>query len=96
MNFTREELEDIWENKPYGYFSKLLKERKGTKKFTVTTQAKEWVVVDTETQEIWAKDHKSASSIAHYTNVNVLRRRLGRSTWDEKMTYSTTAVEVKQ
>jgi hypothetical protein len=25
MKFTREELEDIWNNKPYGYFTKLMK-----------------------------------------------------------------------
>lgn len=26
MHFTREELEDIWNNKPYGYFTNLMKQ----------------------------------------------------------------------
>lgn len=37
MNFTREELEDIWNNKPYGYFTELRKKNnlKKLKKYKV-------------------------------------------------------------
>jgi hypothetical protein len=37
MKFTREELEDIWNNEPYGYFTKLMKRINsgGVKRYTV-------------------------------------------------------------
>ena len=54
MKLTRQELEDIWENKPYGYFAKMVKDLKGKKKYVVTTVAKKEVVVDTEVQTVWA------------------------------------------
>lgn len=36
LKFTREELEDIWNNKPYGYFTQLRKNSKNFKRFKVT------------------------------------------------------------
>jgi len=36
LKFTHEELEDIWNNKPYGYFTQLRKNSKNLKKFNVT------------------------------------------------------------
>lgn len=33
MKFTREELEDIWNNKPYGYFTNIRKNK--LKKYTI-------------------------------------------------------------
>jgi hypothetical protein len=91
MKLSREELEDIWENKPYGYLSKLVKERKGTKKFIVTTEARRAVVVDQEVQEVWAKDHIAAQNKVHSTATNVLRRRLGFDMWDGSVSYTTRA-----
>lgn len=93
MKLTRQELEDIWENKPYGHFSRLLKERKGMKKFIVTTEALQAVVVDKEVQEVWAKDYSSAQTKVHSAATNVLRRRLGFNMWDDSVSYSTKAVE---
>ena len=96
MQFTREELEDIWENKPYGYFSKMVEDVKGKKKFIVTTDARKSVVVDTEVQTVWAKDAHQAQNIAHGAATNVLRRRLGFNMWDGSVSYSTKAVEAKR
>ena len=36
LKLSREELEDIWNNKPYGYFTQLRKNSKNLKKFEVT------------------------------------------------------------
>jgi hypothetical protein len=36
LKLSREELEDIWNNKPYGYFTQLCKNSKNFKKFEVT------------------------------------------------------------
>ena len=93
MKLTREELEDIWENKPYGFFDKMVKERKGTTKFIVTTEARKAAVVDKEVQEVWAKDYKSAQSKVHSAACNVLRRRLSANVWDDSVTYVTKAVK---
>ena len=35
LKLSREELEDIWNNKPYGYFTQLRKNSKNLKKFEV-------------------------------------------------------------
>ncbi len=35
LKLTRQELEDIWNNKPYGYFTQLRKNSKNLKKFNV-------------------------------------------------------------
>lgn len=93
MHLTRQELEDIWENKPHGFFAKMVKDLKGKKKYVVTTVANKVVVVDTEVQTVWAKDANAAQYIAHNTSVNTLRRRLGVDMWDRSMNYSTKAVE---
>lgn len=92
MKLTRQELEDIWENKPYGHFSRLLKERKGTKKFIVTTEARQAVVVDKEVQEVWAKDYSAAQTKVHSAATLVLRRRLGLNLYDGSVSYVTKAV----
>ena len=40
MTFTREELEDIWNNKPYGYFTELRKKKDLSKFKKYTIEAK--------------------------------------------------------
>ena len=95
MQFTREELEDIWENKPYGYFSKMVKDIKGKKKFIVTTEARKSEVVDTEVQTVWAKDAHQAQNIAHGTNCAKIRVRLDAD-WNTAISYSTRAMEAKR
>lgn len=95
MHLTRQELEDIWENKPYGYFAKMVKDLKVKKKYVVTTVANKVVVVDSEIQTVWAKDANAAQYIAHNISVSALRRRLGTGTRYGSMNYSTKAVEAK-
>lgn len=90
---SKAELDDIWENTPYGHFSRIIKTRKGTRKYIVTTEAREVVVIDREVQEVWAKDHASAQRLVHSTAVNAIQRRLGRDRWDPKTSYVTTAKE---
>lgn len=38
LNLSRAELEDIWNNKPYGYFTNLRKNSKNLKRFEVHAQ----------------------------------------------------------
>lgn len=95
MKVTRQELEDMWVNMPYGAFTKMLKSRKNLQKYSVTTEAKELVLVDTEVVDIWAKDISQAHSLAHSASCNVLRRRLGASMYDAKYVFSTKAKEVR-
>lgn len=95
MHLTRQELEDIWESKPHGFFTKMVKDLKGKKKYVVRTDAKKVVVVDSEVRTVWAKDANAAQYLAHNTNISALRRRLGVDMWDNSMSYSTKAMEAK-
>lgn len=38
LNLTKEEMEDIWQNKPYGYWTQLRKINKGKKRYKVKIQ----------------------------------------------------------
>jgi hypothetical protein len=38
INVTKEELEDIWQNKPYGYWDSFRKQQKGRKRYKVKLQ----------------------------------------------------------
>ena len=90
---TRQELEDIWENKPHGYFPKMLKERKGAKKYIVTTEVRKTnvVTIDTIVQEVWAKNATTAQSLVHQAAVLKLRNTHGLSQWDGSVSYTTIA-----
>jgi hypothetical protein len=79
MQLTRQDLEDIWENKPYGYFSKMLSTRKGKKKYRVMTEVRKTsvVVIDTDEQEVWAKDATAAQGLVHQQAVLRLRNKHG-------------------
>lgn len=95
MHLTRQELEDIWENKPYGYFAKMVKDLKGKKKFRVVTEATCSTVIDKEEQIVWAKDANAAQYLAHYDSCGKIRRRLAADDY-RKISYSTKAQEVQQ
>lgn len=90
MNLTRQELEDIWETKPYGYFSKILKERKGAKKYIVTTEVRKVSVVGAIIQEVWAKDGVSAQNKVHGAACTKLRLEHGSNEWDTSLSFTTT------
>jgi len=53
IHVTKEEMEDIWQNKPYGYWNQYRKQNKGNKTYKVKFQpyrkdyyeAKEFIVV---------------------------------------------------
>lgn len=90
--FSKQELEDIWENKPYGYFAKKVKTMKGKTKYRILTVAYKTVeeVLGEEEAVVWAKDSKDAlSSANHYASVQVLRRKLSLPTWEPKVRYTT-------
>lgn len=85
MTVTREELEAIWNEKPYGYMDKLkaqLKKRKNESKFIVETLMYESVVKDSVVSTVWAKDYLAAQGKVHDQHVLELRKRHGKQPWD--------------
>lgn len=92
---SKQELEDIWENKPYGYFAKKVKTMKGKTKYRILTVAYKTVeeVLGEEEAVVWAKDSKEAvSSINHDASVQTLRRKLSLPTWEPKVRYVTKCI----
>lgn len=53
MMFTRKELEDIWQNKPYGYFTELRKKKDLSKCKKYTLEAKILKNCGTKTLEVY-------------------------------------------
>lgn len=82
---TKAELDDIWKTKPYGYFSKYVKDTKGKKKYVVKTTAykiKEEVLGEKETV-VFAKTQDEALKSASLENVKLgLIRDLGYPSWE--------------
>jgi hypothetical protein len=82
---SKEELDDIWDSKPYGYFTKYVKETKGKKKYVVKTTAykiKEEVLGEKETV-VFAKAQDEALKSASLENVKLgLIRELGYPSWE--------------
>ena len=68
---TKEEMEDIWNNKPVKYLSMLKKERKGRKVFKVTIQGYEYKMHEPETFEILSKYKEDAK----WTAQSMLRQK---------------------
>lgn len=97
MMFTREELEDIWQTKTHGHFSKLMKDHKGKKKFTVKTVAIKVsrTELDSETIVVYAKSENTAKSIAYNRSAPVIRQRLGSTPWESAVIFSSELVKVK-
>ena len=97
--FTRSELEELWDSKPYGEFSRMVKSMKGKRKYRIKTQAIRIVeeVLGEEETVVLSKDHYGATSNANtFRNAEALRLRLGLTTWDHKVQYRTRCLgEVK-
>lgn len=90
--FTKQELDDIWENKPAGYFASEYKKQKNKKLFIVTTEMHIPQVVDSITSEVWAKSGKDAQDQVHYGNYQTLRSRNKEKypdAWDSRVSYTT-------
>jgi hypothetical protein len=97
MEISRTDLDDIWENRPYGFMKEYIKRHKkskNNKKFIVTTFMRKTMVVDTITQEVWALTGTSAQSLALNSNMTTLRNKHNVDRWDSTISYSTTAKEV--
>ncbi len=62
--FTKQDLEDIWNNKPYGYFTNMMKNMKGKKKYKVLCTAYEKVDIAKEESVVFAKSSDKAIKLA--------------------------------
>ena len=62
--FTKQDLEDIWNNKPYGYFTNMMKNMKGKKKYRVLCTAHEEVDIAKEESVVCAKSGNEAIKVA--------------------------------
>lgn len=97
--FTRSELEELWDSKPYGEFSRMVKSMKGKKKYRIKTQAIRIIeeVLGEEETIVLSKDDYGATSNANVArNVDTLRSRLGLPSWNHKVQYRTQCLgEVK-
>ena len=62
--FTKQDLEDIWNNKPYGYFTNMMKNMKGKKKYRVLCTAYEEVDITKEESVVFAKSGNEAIKVA--------------------------------
>lgn len=93
--FSKVELEDFWQNKPYGEFTRLAKSVKGKKKYKIRTTAYRAVeeTIGTRETEVWAKDYSDAiSRLNSETNRNTLMRELNLKSWDSSVKYKTEVV----
>jgi hypothetical protein len=73
MNFTREELEDIWNNKPYGYFTELRKKKDLSKFKKYTIEAK--VLKNCGTRTVTVHDTRESGVMVENAR-NVLRKEI--------------------
>jgi hypothetical protein len=73
MNFTREELEDIWNNKPYGYFTELRKKKDLRKYKKYVIEAK--ILKNCGTKTITVHDTK-VNGVMVQNARNVLRQQI--------------------
>ena len=73
MTFTREELEDIWNNKPYGYFTELRKKKDLSKFKKYTIEAK--VLKNCGTRTVTVHDTRESGVMVENAR-NVLRKEI--------------------
>lgn len=73
MTFTREELEDIWNNKPYGYFTELRKKKDLSKFKKYTIEAK--VLKNCGTRTVTVHDTRESGVMVENAR-NVLRKQI--------------------
>jgi hypothetical protein len=82
---TKAEMDDIWDSKPYGYFTKYVKDTKDKKKYVIKTtvyKIKEEVLGEKETL-VFAKDQNDALKSASLENIKLgLLRELGYPSWE--------------
>jgi hypothetical protein len=98
MEVSRTDLDDIWENRPYGFMKEYIKrhkKNKNNKKFIVTTIMRKTTIVDKIEQEVWALNDRSAQNLALDSNVRALRNKHNVDRWDSTISYSTIAKEVR-
>jgi len=92
--FTREELEDIWLNKPHGYFQSMFKKYKGKKRYLVTIKAYKHVEFDSETFEVWAKSANDAVNQNTYDKQALIKRRNEINAWAENVVFKYSCKEL--
>ena len=89
--FTKQELDDFWETKPYGEFTKTVKSMKGKKKYKLRTTAykiKEELIGEEE-MVILAKDYSEATSRLNQEKATTsLKRKYGLTSWDTSIRYT--------
>jgi hypothetical protein len=77
---TKQDLEDIWNNKPYGYFTNMMKNMKGKKKYKVLCTAYEEVDIAKEESVVFAKSGNEAIRLASNDLRVSINKTLGKST----------------
>ena len=85
--FTKQQLDDMWQNMPYGEFSRLKKNAKGKKKYNVTCIAHKQVEVGKTSATVYAKDSTAAINSISNQLRSKLNLELGLSQWSKEYTY---------
>jgi hypothetical protein len=85
--FNKQELDDIWRTKPYGWFTKEIKNRKGAKKYTVTCTVYKEVEVGNTSATVYAKTSRSALESISTQLRSKLNLDLGLSQWSNNHIY---------
>jgi len=90
--FSKAELDDIWENKPHGHFTKLVKSVKGKKKYKIKTVAyrtTEEVLGEEETVVLAKTRDDAIGRLNQERCVTALRHKLKLQLWDHSVRYKT-------
>lgn len=66
INLTKTEMEDIWQNKPYGYWEQFRKKNKGLKKYKVTIQPFKTDYYEKRELIVMAKNSTAAFDVAKF------------------------------
>lgn len=66
INLSKEEIEDIWQNKPYGYWKQFREKHKGLKRFKVKIQPYKNDYYEVRELVVMAKNKTSAFDAAKY------------------------------
>jgi hypothetical protein len=89
--FSKQELDDIWENKPYGHFTPLKKSIKGKSKYKIKVTAHKVVEQELGSEEsvVLAKDHVDAIEGLNLSRAREsLRLKLGLPSWSNGVRYT--------
>jgi hypothetical protein len=91
--FARGELQDIWDNRPYGYFTQEVRQRKGKSRYVVTCFAYRTIKqpVGDVSMEIFASSMEAATKQASSSLRAHLVREKQIGPWDNDITYTFTA-----